>query len=225
MLDSRTFRMELLMLDVFGIQPGQISKVRQIIMSNKNLTINALSKVSIPAAALLAWAEAVIVWHEGRDMFGASEDTGRVGGLKVDQISNFDRAGGVYVPAKQILLSESKKGIPQHPPRIERPPSSDSDEHKDPTLEDISSLLKSNRRYSFNSRESANPSNALISNRPSAEMDSKLSEFRKIKQEEDQAIDRILSLRLEDIDIDNDVQINATDQEITEFLNSHALED
>ncbi len=51
---------------------------------------------------------------------------------------------------------------------------------------------------------------------------------RKRKQfsaEEDQAIDRILSLRLEDIDIDNDVQINATDQEITEFLNSHALED
>jgi hypothetical protein len=36
-------------------------------------------------------------------------------------------------------------------------------------------------------------------------MDNKLENFRRIKREEDAAIDRILNLKLEDIEIDNDV--------------------
>jgi hypothetical protein len=177
-----------------------------MIMSNKNLTINALSKISIPAAALLAWAEAVIVWHEGRKLFGTEDDSGRIGELRPEQVGNFDRAGGVYVPAKQIILSESRKAIPVLPPKPESPASTSSEEQKDPTLEDISSLLKTNRRYSFGSGSQQSAASHLkVVNKPPPEMEDKLAEFRKIKQEEDEAIERILSLKLEDIDIDNDV--------------------
>ena len=153
-----------------------------MIMSNKNLTIHALSKVSIPAAALLAWAEAVIVWHEGRKLFG-SEESGRIGGLKPNQ-NAWDQTGGTFVAAKEMQLSESRAGIPVTPPKIERPPTVESN-IPEPTLDEISSMLRSNRAPSVQSEVVSDHSDVSYTNRPPAEMDDKLADFRRIKKEED----------------------------------------
>ena len=83
-----------------------------------------------------------------------------------------------------MQLSESRAGIPVTPPKIERPPTVESN-IPEPTLEDISMMLKSNRAPSVHTEVASEVSEMTITNRPPPEMDEKLADFRRIKKEED----------------------------------------
>mmetsp|Transcript_7197 Transcript_7197/g.7051 ORF Transcript_7197/g.7051 Transcript_7197/m.7051 type:complete len:195 (+) Transcript_7197:67-651(+) len=54
MLDSRTLKLELGMIDIFKLTKTQIQMVRQIITDNPKITVENMTKVSIPAATLLS---------------------------------------------------------------------------------------------------------------------------------------------------------------------------
>jgi Uncharacterized protein family UPF0029 len=68
MLDSRTFKIELGMIDVFKITKRQSHIVRSILKDNSKLNIENLNRVSLPAATLLSWVQGVITWHAGRNI-------------------------------------------------------------------------------------------------------------------------------------------------------------
>ena len=72
MLDSRTFKIELGMIDVFKISKRQSQIIRNILSDNPKLTPEALSRVSLPASTLLSWVQGVITWHGGRNIVKAS---------------------------------------------------------------------------------------------------------------------------------------------------------
>lgn len=60
MLDSRTFKIELGMIDVFKITKRQSQIVRSMLKENPKLTPENLSRVSLPASTLLSWVQGVI---------------------------------------------------------------------------------------------------------------------------------------------------------------------
>lgn len=68
MLDSRTFKIELGMIDVFKITKRQSMTVRNILKENVKLTPEYLNRVSLPAATLLSWVQGVVTWHAGRNI-------------------------------------------------------------------------------------------------------------------------------------------------------------
>lgn len=72
MLESRTFKIELGMIDVFKITKRQSQNVRNILKSNPRLTVDYLAHVSLPASTLLSWVQGVITWHGGRNIVKVS---------------------------------------------------------------------------------------------------------------------------------------------------------
>mgnify|MGYP000214415280 FL=1 len=68
MLDSRTFKVELSMLDIRKLKHSQVKKVREILVKNKILNVDYLTKISIPAATVLSWVEGVVTWFAGRHL-------------------------------------------------------------------------------------------------------------------------------------------------------------
>ena len=68
MLDNRTFKIELSMIDVKKLTRKQVSTVRRLRQQHRHVTINNISQVSVPAATLLSWVEGLLVWHAGRNL-------------------------------------------------------------------------------------------------------------------------------------------------------------
>lgn len=68
MLDSRTLKIELGLIDVHKLTKSQIKMVRQIKADNAKLTVEYMSKISIPCATLLSWVEGMITWYLGRNL-------------------------------------------------------------------------------------------------------------------------------------------------------------
>jgi hypothetical protein len=68
MLDSRTFKIELGMIDVYKISKRQAQTVRNLLKENQKLTSENLTRVSLPAATLLSWVLGVMTWYSGRNI-------------------------------------------------------------------------------------------------------------------------------------------------------------
>lgn len=68
MLDSRTFKIELGMIDVYKISKRQSQITRNILKDNPKLTPEAVTRVSLPAATLLSWVNGILTWHAGRNI-------------------------------------------------------------------------------------------------------------------------------------------------------------
>lgn len=72
MLDSRTFKIELGMIDVFKITKRQSQIIRNLLKENPKLTTESLSRVSLPAATLLSWIQGILTWHAGKNIVRAA---------------------------------------------------------------------------------------------------------------------------------------------------------
>jgi hypothetical protein len=72
MLDSRTFKIELGMIDVFKITKRQAQIVRASIKENPKLTPERVSRISLPASTLLSWVLGILTWYGGRNIVKAS---------------------------------------------------------------------------------------------------------------------------------------------------------
>ncbi|OMJ74993.1 hypothetical protein SteCoe_25950 [Stentor coeruleus] len=72
MLDSRTFKIELGMIDVFKISKRQSQIIRNLLKENPKLTTESLSRVSLPAATLLSWIQGILTWHAGKNIVRAA---------------------------------------------------------------------------------------------------------------------------------------------------------
>ena len=68
MLDSRTFKIELGMIDVYKISKRQSQITRNVLKDNPKLTPEAVTRVSLPAATLLSWVNGILTWHAGRNI-------------------------------------------------------------------------------------------------------------------------------------------------------------
>ena len=68
MLDSRTFKIELGMIDVYKISKRQSNIVRGILKDNQKLNTENLTRISLPAATLLSWVNGFLTWHAGRNI-------------------------------------------------------------------------------------------------------------------------------------------------------------
>jgi hypothetical protein len=72
MLDSRTFKIELGMIDVFKITKRQSQIIRNLLKENSKLTTESLSRISLPAATLLSWIQGILTWHAGKNIVRAA---------------------------------------------------------------------------------------------------------------------------------------------------------